>query len=618
MASRLKGFLKLFVFAVGCILVLLNIQQGILFLRARRETLISAIHAGNQHLKSRWRDSDISSGAHSFLEVSSKLPVASAKDGADVAQAEVDKTSQKVITSVSLAEARPGIKAAQKAQACSFEGPSAGFLGGCVQDCKAFQNLALAQEACLQDRDCTGFTATKGASVFQLRAGADVQESPGDREHSWVKVCPESFAAKDVPPPAEWQPTPEAAADLDSIGSFVDGHPTIFIGLASYRDDLCRHTIAQALERAVHPSRIFFGVVDQIIDGAGDVPCDKALSSCLPGSQELICIHAHQIRMHRVDARLAQGPTWGRYRADRLYRGEYFALQLDAHMFFVRNWDEVIVKQWNATGNDYAVITTYPSEVTGAMTEKGDALHSSTPLLCSSHFVGKMIKHNPAGEIAPNRQIVGNSPVLETLWAAGISFSRGHRIMRVPYDCCLGMMFDGEEISMAVRMWTHGYDFYSPRSPFVFHPYNRKSKPKLFWENGNRHRGAADLAENRVLALVGADPRGEYDKTELDGKYGLGHRRDVATFLRLFGYDFKHRAARGSCNWVYSQQMHRELVPSLRKDRKGIDYSLVDVDGLLQKYFPGGTESEEGLDGQTRSMRAAERARAKSDPSAYR
>ena len=35
--------------------------------------------------------------------------------------------------------------------------------------------------------------------------------------------------------------------------------------------------------------------------------------------------------------------------------------------------------------------------------------------------------------------------------AAGVSFSRGHRVLRVPYDCCTPNLFDGEEFSMAVR-----------------------------------------------------------------------------------------------------------------------------------------------------------------------
>ena len=84
-------------------------------------------------------------------------------------------------------------------------------------------------------------------------------------------------------------------------------------------------------------------------------------------------------------------------------------------------------------------------------------------------------------------------PTLQPFWAAGFAFSRGHFVLRVPYDPYLPMLFQvpldaegaantcfcahqpcrpplakymsvlqGEEISMGVRAFTHGYDFYAP------------------------------------------------------------------------------------------------------------------------------------------------------------
>jgi hypothetical protein len=40
---------------------------------------------------------------------------------------------------------------------------------------------------------------------------------------------------------------------LDEIGSFVGGRPTIFLKVASYRDELCHITIKDAFEKATHP-----------------------------------------------------------------------------------------------------------------------------------------------------------------------------------------------------------------------------------------------------------------------------------------------------------------------------------------------------------------------------
>jgi len=76
-----------------------------------------------------------------------------------------------------------------------------------------------------------------------------------------------------------------------------------------------------------------------------------------------LCRWANHVRLYKQHARDATGPTFARHVGDRLYRGEYFVLQTDAHMTFVQGWDMDITRQFDATGNDRAVLTTYPTEV---------------------------------------------------------------------------------------------------------------------------------------------------------------------------------------------------------------------------------------------------------------
>ena len=37
------------------------------------------------------------------------------------------------------------------------------------------------------------------------------------------------------------------------------------------------------------------------------------------------------------------------------------------------------------------------------------------------------------------------------------------------YDPLLPMVFQGEEISVGMRSWSHGYDFYAPLRSAIFH-----------------------------------------------------------------------------------------------------------------------------------------------------
>lgn len=50
------------------------------------------------------------------------------------------------------------------------------------------------------------------------------------------------------------------------------------------------------------------------------------------------------------------GPVTARHIANRMYRGEYFAMQLDAHCIFVNRWDSKLIDQWKSTRNEMAVL----------------------------------------------------------------------------------------------------------------------------------------------------------------------------------------------------------------------------------------------------------------------
>ena len=69
--------------------------------------------------------------------------------------------------------------------------------------------------------------------------------------------------------------------------------------------------------------------------------------------------------------------------------------------------------------------------------------------------------------------------------AAGFFFCHGAFLHEVPFDPLLPWIFMGEEISMSVRLWTAGYDIFSPTINVLNHYYVRRHYPK-FWETTNR------------------------------------------------------------------------------------------------------------------------------------
>jgi hypothetical protein len=180
------------------------------------------------------------------------------------------------------------------------------------------------------------------------------------------------------------------------------------------------------------------------------------------------------------------GPVTARHIGDRMYRGQYFVMQMDAHCLFVRHWDTKLIDQWRSTGNEMAVLSSYLTDIQGSIDANGDSTRNTRPIMCNSDFEGMMparyLRHGSQPEEAP---MIREMPQLEPFWAAGFSFSRGHFKYRVPYDGYQPMVFQGEEIAIGIRGFTHGYDFYAPRDSVVFHEYadnsKRRKKIPMFW-----------------------------------------------------------------------------------------------------------------------------------------
>lgn len=155
--------------------------------------------------------------------------------------------------------------------------------------------------------------------------------------------------------PKFWTPPDE---DFASWRSYMDGEETIFVMIASYRDFQCRETITSAFARATHPERLFIGAVDQLTEG--DIGCLDLAVPCEADPSQWMCVHRDQIAVIRLNATESTGPVTARHIGDRMYRGQHYAMQLDAHCLFVRNWDSLLIDQWKSTGNEMAVLR-YPT-----------------------------------------------------------------------------------------------------------------------------------------------------------------------------------------------------------------------------------------------------------------
>lgn len=170
---------------------------------------------------------------------------------------------------------------------------------------------------------------------------------------------------------------------------------------------------------------------------------------------------------------------------------------------------------------------------------------------------------------------------MEPFWAAGFSFARAHFVIQIPYDQYLPMVFQGEEISMGLRGFTYGYDYYAAERSVCFHMYaikenkEKRQKVKLFWENTHLYRGAELEAMKRLNGIIGMGAKDEvFDHTD-EYKYGLGQVRNTTKFFETYGIHTDTQTVEDHLCVFVGKPMMTEIGSHLRSDTMGINYDEI-------------------------------------------
>jgi hypothetical protein len=127
-------------------------------------------------------------------------------------------------------------------------------------------------------------------------------------------------------------------------------------------------------------------------------------------------------------------------------------------------------------------------------------------------------------------------PVPTRFFSAHFVFAYGHWNLEVPYDPEL--YFHGEEISLAVRSYTQGYDLFIPNRIVAWHEYTRKGRAK-HWDDNKTWEILNKNSLKRVKKLLNVDDN--RDDTDF-GIYGLGSVRTQSDYESFSGIRFEDRA----------------------------------------------------------------------------
>jgi hypothetical protein len=113
---------------------------------------------------------------------------------------------------------------------------------------------------------------------------------------------------------------------------------TIFVGIPSMADTETSATVRNAIESAEFPERVFLGVSFKDLN-------KKEYNKVLALKEEYPNINVEFIKLKKRDVS-QYGTGDGRYRAQQLYSGQDYMLQVDSHTYFDKNWDSYLINSF--------------------------------------------------------------------------------------------------------------------------------------------------------------------------------------------------------------------------------------------------------------------------------
>jgi len=296
----------------------------------------------------------------------------------------------------------------------------------------------------------------------------------------------------------------------------------IFIQIASYRDPELLNTLKDCIDKAEKPENLVFGICwqhskDDEWDNLDEYKDDP------------------RFRIVDVNYTESKGACWARNTLQQEYGGEQYTLQLDSHHRFIDNWDTELISMLNGLiekGHKKPLLTSYISSYDPQNDPEG---RTQVPWLMNfDRFI-------PEGAVfflpatIPNWEEL-TEPIPARFYSAHFAFSLGSFVEEVPHDP--NYYFHGEEISIAVRAYTHGYDLFHPHKIIAWHEYTRRGRTKQWdddksWGNKNSE---SHLRNRKLFEMDGLEKDIDF------GIYDFGTERTLEDYERYAGISFKKRA----------------------------------------------------------------------------
>jgi glycosyltransferase involved in cell wall biosynthesis len=294
----------------------------------------------------------------------------------------------------------------------------------------------------------------------------------------------------------------------------------IFIQIASFCDPQLGITIKDCIENSKYPENLIFGICNQYN------PNDEFNINEYQNNE--------RFRIENILYTESKGACWARNLLQKRYSGETYTLQIDSHMRFAPNWDyEMIkmIKDLQKDGHPKPLLTGYVSSFNPDNDPQGRVTEPWRMVF--DRFIPEGAVFFLPESIPDWKQMT--KPIPARFYSAHFCFTLGQFVTEVKHNP--DYYFHGEEISIGVRAFTHGYDLFHIHKPLIWHEYERKGRVKQWdidkqWHKKNEHSHSLN---RKLFGMDGETQEGH------DGPYGFGSVRTLKDYEKYAGINFKLR-----------------------------------------------------------------------------
>jgi len=328
---------------------------------------------------------------------------------------------------------------------------------------------------------------------------------------------------------------------------------TIFVQIASYRDPELIPTLDDMIKQAASPENLHICICWQHADDeTSDIFLDAGfVMGGFSGEDDgfnIIDMEKSGAQLQVIDVHINEtnGACWARNQIQQHYADEKYTFQLDSHHRFVDGWDSLSIEMLESLRSEEVPKPLLTAYIPSFDPENDPAARIHAPWKMDfDRFI-------PEGAVFFRPSTIDNweqrtKPMSSRFYSAHFCFVDGSFAVEVQHDP--EYFFHGEEISIAVRAYTHGYDLFHPHKVIAWHEYTRKGRTKIWDDHTTTKKNEGDITldwvernnmchrRNRILFSMD----GEDNSTVDFGKYGFGTERTVRQYEEHAGISFQYR-----------------------------------------------------------------------------